>query len=437
MCSPFDPVDCVTQALSGAIQTGINAVFGLIADGLRAGVKDLATILAGWIIVPSTDVCQGDIASQCAASPAGQMRSWMLPITILIAVIGLTYQGIAMAITRKGEPLLQAIRGLWNTALWGAVGIAGTQLALKAGDSYSLWILQQGIIGNSADPTSALGSKIGDMGGAQAGIAIIVQVLLLIPMLFVTLIQILLMIFREGSVVILAGLLQLAAAGSFTRATSGWMPKVLSWMLALISYKAVAATVYSTGFLLMAASGGRNFIMGLAVMVLSVVALPALMKFFTWTVGSINSSSGGLGLLGAAGAAGVHAAASLRSVGGFSATDHARYMEQHGPSGGEAGPSGAAPPGPAPTPGPSGASTVSATTTATTTSTTTGAAAAGSSGTAAASTGAASGAAGAAAAGTAATGVGIPVAAAIVVTQAAAKAGKQAADTAADSMQGS
>ena len=58
-----------------------------------------------------------------------------------------------LTVTRKGEPLLQALRGLGTVALWGAVGIVGTQLALRASDAYTFWILKQAIFGDSANPT--------------------------------------------------------------------------------------------------------------------------------------------------------------------------------------------------------------------------------------------------------------------------------------------
>src|SRR5258706_6775290 len=185
MCSPFDPLSCgdaiskgfgtAWNAFAGAggkvAGSAFEALFGWIADGLHAGVKAMATLLAGWILIPSTQLCpgssgpSGDWMAHCAtsASPAAQLRQWMLPLTILIAVAGIIWQGIAMAVSRRGEPLLQAIRGTWNTALWGAVGIAGTQLALKAGDDYSFWILKQAVFGDSANPVDTMGTKIGDM----------------------------------------------------------------------------------------------------------------------------------------------------------------------------------------------------------------------------------------------------------------------------------
>ena len=54
------------------------------------------------------------------------------------------------------------------------------------------------------------------MSAGESYTAVLVLLLLQIPFFLVTLVQIILMIFREGAVVVLAGQLQLAAAGGFT-----------------------------------------------------------------------------------------------------------------------------------------------------------------------------------------------------------------------------
>jgi hypothetical protein len=220
---------------------------------------------------------------------------------------------------------------LGTVALWSAVGIVGTQLALRASDDYTFWILKQAVFGDSADPTDTLGTALAGLAPTESYNTLILLIVFSIPILFITVAQIILMIFREGSVVILAGLLQLGAAGSFTRLTSGWMSKLTGWMLALIAYKPIAATVYATAFALMGADGLRNSIMGLAVLLLAIIAMPATMKLFNWTTGSLTQSPSTLGMLGTAGAAGMHAASSMRGVGGYHVGDHAEYMAQHGP----------------------------------------------------------------------------------------------------------
>ncbi|MEU7753694.1 hypothetical protein [Micromonospora sp. NPDC049171] len=362
-CSPFMPTTCA-GVIVGGINTGVEARDSMVTallNGLASEVEDaiqwVATLLTSWTLIPSNNLCPTsgsdpgqwatDWVAQCngAAGPAQQLRGFMLPITILVLVAGLIWQGITIVISRRGAPLLQAVRGVWNTALWGSVGIAGTHLVLKAGDSYSMWLLNEAIFKESNEPPNvAMSAALGALLLPGAEVAPFVMILVGVVVILAAVVQTILMVFREGAVVILPGLLELAASGSITRGTSHWLHKTLGWSLALALYKPAAVSVYATSFMMMRGNG-RDWLMGLGMLALSVIALPALMKFFTVFTGSVASGGGGLGMVGAGAAAGLHAASSIRgAAGGHSAGDHARYMESRGPgNGGGNGPTGAMP----------------------------------------------------------------------------------------------
>ena len=134
-------------------------------------------------------------------------------------------------------------------------------------------------------------------------------------MMLAGLVQAVLMLFREGAVVILAGVVVLAAAGSFTNATRPWLTRVLGWLLALICYKPAAALVYAAALALVGqGQDPRTVFVGLTMMILAIVALPVLMKFFTWTTGAATSGEGGgIAALAGASAAAIHARAALEA----------------------------------------------------------------------------------------------------------------------------
>jgi hypothetical protein len=372
LCGIFAPLACniagaVINGSAGDItSSATDGIFSAMAEGVNAAVKWAITLLCSWTLLPSTPVCAGtpdgsqQFFTDCNSStyPAVLLRSYVLPITVLIAVAGIIWQGITMAVSRKGEPLLQVVRGLFTTAVWGVAGIAGSQMLLKASDAYTTWILSQAMFSDSkshttqqvTDATSVWMTSLLVIPPGQ--VAAFVAVLFGVVVLFVVVIQAILMVFREGSIPILAGLLQLAAAGKFTQATSPWLSKVTGWILALATYKVMAATIYATAFAMIGSpdKSGRNWLMGLAILLLSVVAMPAMMKFFNWTVGAVTTHGGGLGMFGGGAAAGLHAASSLRGLGGNSAAEHSRYMDSHGP--GSQGPTGSV--GPSGPRGPSG-----------------------------------------------------------------------------------
>jgi hypothetical protein len=474
MCNPFTPATCTTVV--GKIVDSITGIPGQVAgsvvDGILGGlatavgeaIRWMAQLLASWVLIPSTDLCPGrgdrgfmrrttdffsgvqpaepgagDWVRLCneAMGPAQQLRGFMFPLTLILLVAGLTWQGIQMVVSRKGEPLLQAVKGVWNAALWGVIGIAGTQLVLRAGDSYSRWVLQQTIYGGEPPvKPDAMGKALGAMMLPAKSVAPFVMILIGLILLIAALVQVVLMVFREGAIVILAGMLQLSAAGTVTRGTNGMFSKTLSWSLSLAMYKPAAASVYAVAWMMMGRGTGRDWIVGLGMFALSIVALPAMNKFFTAIIGHTSAGGGGGLAMAASGAAGgMHAASSLRAAGGNSASEHARYMDSRGPGsngGGSGGPTGAAP---TTGPGPVGAAAKTAPA-----ASSTGAAAGGATaGTAAAGGAAASGGA-AATAGTAAAGAATGPAAPIVIgaamaTKAATGAAQAAANTASSAMQ--
>lgn len=317
-------IHSVTSSASSDVLTAI-------ARAITAGVRwVVASTATWWLQIPSPDL---------AAEPAvTRMQQWLLPITAAIAVGGVIAAGARMALTRRANPLIDVTGGLITIAAASTIGVAVTTLLLKAGDAWSAWILQQSTGGHF---TQRLVLAL-DLGGKAASAVVLVFGILAIVL---SLVQAILMLFRQAALVILAGVLPLAAAGSIAPLTRTWVRKVSAWMLALICYKPAAAAVYAAAFTAIGSGRSpRTVLMGFVMLVLSVLTLPALMKFFTWTTGTIAGSGGGGQLLGAA-TVGAVAVGAMRSGGnGAAAQDQAAYLSSRlGPAGGppaDAGPSG-------------------------------------------------------------------------------------------------
>jgi hypothetical protein len=180
-----------------------------------------------------------------------------------------------------------------------------------------------------------------------------VVVVLGIVAIIISAIQAVLMLFRQGALVVLAGVLPLAAAGMLTPATRGWFRRVTGWMLALIFYKPAAAAVYATAFTMIGTGKDpRTVLMGFTMVFLSLLALPVLMRFFTWTTGHVADASGGGGFLQTA-LQGAVAVGALRGMsggaGGSGPVEQARMVSARlgpadsGPSGGASSGAGARP----------------------------------------------------------------------------------------------
>src|SRR5690242_2943556 len=103
MCSPLDPIGCVGDVVehggvNGIASTAVDTALSGVNEALHAGIKAMMTVLAGWLLVPSTKLCPGagrpgtGWMATCDSSPAAQLRGWTLPITILVATLGLLWQ---------------------------------------------------------------------------------------------------------------------------------------------------------------------------------------------------------------------------------------------------------------------------------------------------------------------------------------------------------
>ena len=93
------------------------------------------------------------------------------------------------------------------------------------------------------------------------------------------------MVVRAGMLVLLAGALPLSASFTNTEAGRMWFQRFVAWMAAFILYKPAAAIIYATAFRLMSSDvfdgdGLMSVLVGVALMVIALVALPALLRFF-------------------------------------------------------------------------------------------------------------------------------------------------------------
>src|SRR4051794_13958097 len=329
VCNPNLPITCLVN-IPGLPDAAAGGVSDLVGNSFAAAMRDgatwvIKTTVAWWIEVPAVDL---------TTTPVDTIRGYVQWLAVAVAVAGVIWQGILLALSRRPQPLLNVGRGLFYLALWSAIGVIGPAAALRAGDVFSGWVLDQAAGGQAADRLIQLASLSGI---SSAGAVVVIGLL----MMLAGLVQAVLMLFREGAVVILAGVVVLAAAGSFTNATRPWLTRVLGWQLALICYKPAAALVYAAALALVGqGQDPRTVVVGLTMMILAIVALPVLMKFFTWTTGAATSGEGGgIAALAGASAAAIHARAALE---GGSASTPAR---QAAAIRNDLGPTGSPPPG--------------------------------------------------------------------------------------------
>lgn len=324
------PACVISSAVSNAAGVVAGGAMSSLAQSIQSGIAwVVANTVGWWVQVPSPDL---------ATEPAvGMLQRWLLPITAAVAVTAMLLAAGKMTLTRRANPLVDVGSGLAIIAATSAIGVLLPTLLLKAGDAWSSWVLASSTGGQFGARLTAVLT----LTGATSGVVIVLGVIAII----LTAIQAVLMLFRQAALVVLAGVLPLAAAGTLAPATRAWFRRSTGWMLALMFYKPAAAAVYATAFAMIGAGHDpRTILMGFTMVVLSLLALPALLKFFTWTTGTVDGPAGG-GFLGTV-VSGAIAVGALRASGagggGSSAIDQARLLAaQLGPAGDSGSSSGA------------------------------------------------------------------------------------------------
>lgn len=312
---PFaPPMPDIPAAIGGGALEGA-------AKALQEGV--------GWFVSRTSSWWAGTASPDLEKESAiGFLAGVTRPVTVFVAVLAMFVVAARMVLVRKANPLVDAGSGLTMVAIVSVVGAAVPNALLQWGDGWSAWVLKA-----SADEGfSARMTKIVTLpSGVPAGVVLILSLIAL----FVGVIQAILMLFRQGALIVLTGLLPLAAAGMITAATWPWFKKVASWMLALTFYKPLAAAVYATAFTLIGhGTDLRSILLGHTMLLVSLVAFPVLLKLFSWTTSAADSGAGGT-ILGAL-IGGATAMGALRSYGGAagsggrvsSANEHAAYLDQ-------------------------------------------------------------------------------------------------------------
>jgi len=138
---------------------------------------------------------------------------------------------------------------------------------------------------------------------------------------------------RQAGIVVLASMIAFAAAGQLSSWGRQWFPRIASAIVALVLYKPMAAMIYSIGFTFMGTGHDLSTaVIGVMVIALAVIALPAMMKFFSFVGNGIGGGGGGGGL-------------ALAAAGGAAAS---RFMGGGGGGGEAPAPQGNTPPAQAP-----------------------------------------------------------------------------------------
>ncbi|MEJ5869374.1 hypothetical protein WDV85_16710 [Pseudokineococcus sp. 5B2Z-1] len=334
-----------------------------MADAVTEAVGQTVAALGTLWVNIGTPVLSTNPGTGAPSDAVGFLQTNLYTLTLSLAVLAILVGAARTAWERRGEPLIGLMTALVTFVVVSGAGLAVIALLVTASDALAQALIDRSVTGSFGDNMTAL--LLGATGATLVGPGLTSLVVIVLggAALLMSIVQIVLMVARGGMLVILAGIFPTAAAFTNTAMGRQWFNKCLAWLIAFILYKPAAAIVYAAAFRLTGSdvfsddgTGLIDLITGLTLMLLALVALPALMRFVTPMVGAMASGGGGTAALAAAalptgaimaGRALANRAASNGGGGGGKESSSAGGRGGTGPSGlsGSDGPSGAGPSG--------------------------------------------------------------------------------------------
>ncbi len=279
-----DPLKCgslVGSATGSVISAGANSIIGAwAADFQKAEATMLSTLMGSWLKLSTPNVSG---SSTSAVQFLTQNTAYLVGIC---GIVGLLIAAARMMWSQRAEPAREALAGLLRLVVVQGCAVSAIGLLSAAGDSLSTSIM------NNATAMAGTGSSsLGQISMSAVGSATLVIVLsgLAIIAFFV---QLVLLIVRDGLLVLMAGTLSLSAAASMTPVGNSWFRKNVGWLLAFLLFKPVAALVYGAAILSVINSNDiTGEITGIVLVALATLTLPALMRMVAPMVSAIGNIS--------------------------------------------------------------------------------------------------------------------------------------------------
>ncbi|WP_214368065.1 hypothetical protein [Pseudonocardia sp. H11422] len=296
------------------------SAFIAIVESAARAASSMAGEAAAAFAVPSAGLDQPAVVGA---------QSVLRPLLLGVLTAAVLVQSIRIVVLRRGEPIVAVATGLARFVLATALGMAVLQAALITGDAIAVALLGPGP-GAAGDVGALMAERLtGRAGLAEPFLLLLaaVCVLLLAAALWMALVV------RQIALLAIAATLPLAAAGSLTAGTRGWLTRLAPWAVALVVHKPAAALVFAVGAGYLgspaAPTGVGGVLAGIVVLGLAVAVLPATLRLLSWSSVRV---AGGWPAPGRAGPPGAIGAVRLDGrIQGAGAVALAGFIEHTGP----------------------------------------------------------------------------------------------------------
>jgi type IV secretion system protein TrbL len=321
------PIKCAEGAAGSVAGDALTTIAKDAANGITDVIKLIAT---SWLSIPSPFTSGSGTAVTAASDPTSTwlqtQLEWALGVSMILGLIAALTFTIVKA--SRGKAVADDVGGIFDSVLRVmAVIVFGDLLVgllLAVGSDFSSWILHQ-----AGTSYSSLGASLNldSLAVSDPFLMLLLGVVVLVG----ALVQVVVVAGIAAVLPILVGLWPMSAAWSSTEAGNQTWKKHSAWILAAILYKPAAAIIYAVAFKMftggVACPAGATCdaqtnsqlsqILGCMLLLLAVLALPALLRLVVPAVSAIGGISAGEAL--GAGAALATGAVMIAATGGISA----------------------------------------------------------------------------------------------------------------------
>jgi len=225
-----------------------------------------------------------------------------LKLTLGILTIAIVIAGMRMAWEQRAKPLQELLKALLTFIVVSGAGTAAIQLLITASDEFAVKVVNAAVGDESFSSTirSMLISP-SDYGGGSGITSALMLILLGQMAAWASLIQIVLMLIRSAMLVLLGATLPLAAAATNTEVGRAWLKKYCAWTLGFIAYKPAAALIYAAAIklkddqMLGSDTSLMKSLTALMMMLLAILALPALLRLAVPVTAAVAGGAAGMG----------------------------------------------------------------------------------------------------------------------------------------------
>lgn len=306
MCGPTDLTCHVVDGVQSVATSWFDNFNRVSTDLFSTALNSLATF---WV-KPHTPVTlatpSGDGSTWTDSKTVAFVHQQTLALTVSIFTLAIIAAGVRMAWEQRAKPLQDLLKAMLTFVVVCGAGTAVVQLLIAWSDDFAVNVVTSAMGGDTFTSTMKnLVTAHTEHNSGQEFQSRMMFMVLAQMATFASLIQIVLMLIRSAILVLLGSTLPLAAAATNTEVGKAWLKKYCAWTLGFVAYKPAAALIYAAAIKLKnenMLSGDNSGVMqsltALMMMMLAILAMPALLRLAVPVTAAVAGGSAGMGSAG-------------------------------------------------------------------------------------------------------------------------------------------